>query len=309
MKRLALLLISALALTACSDTQEALPESPSVPLFCDQTKVLGAFPEKVPNPKYIKTDWEPAEGTDLYAAYNAGGIACSYGIQEAEIGATILWAPDYGLTFSSLEEGWKSSGMVAIDLPDFNEEKAYVLTEGKEGAGEFHVWKINALVDGFWIQVAATFFSSIDEAMPLVKAAAESILTTEEASAQNVKGCYFTEANQDLFIMDITYHDNTTVTANIGLKPAAKDAATGAFVGTYENGILHGVFTYESDGKSLDRELYFKRSSDSFLPGTGPVELVDGKFERFQRPLQLNWDEEYKYAPGEDCATAIKGMG
>lgn len=308
MKRLALILISALVLTACSDSEEVKQERPSVPLFCDQTKVLDAFPDKVPNPKFIQTDWEPAEGTDLFAAYNAGGIACSYGIEEAEIGATVLWAPDYGITFSGLEEGWKADGLKEIDLPDFDEDKAYVLTEGIEGEGEYHVWKVNALVDGFWIQVGATFFGSIDEAMPLVKAAADSILTTEEALAQNVKGCYVANANGDIFVLDITYHDNATVTANMGFKPYQKDSSKGLFVGTYENGILHGIYTFESEGMESERELYFKEDEGSFLPGNGPVEVIDNKLERFQRPLSLKWDTEYRYAPGEECINLIKGI-
>ena len=308
MRKLIFVLISALILTGCSNSQEA-PETLSVPLNCADTKVLAAFPEKVPNPKYIKTDWEPAEGTDLFAAYNAGGIACSYGIQEAEIGATILWTPDFGDIFAGLEGGWKESGMKEVDLPDFDEEKAYVLTEGTEGQGEYHVWKINFLERGFWIQVGATFFGSIEEAMPIVKAAADSILSAEEAAALNIVGCYLASPNSDLFVMDITYQDNTTVTASLALQPFQKDSSAGSFVGNYENGILHGIYSFESEGVASERELYFKRDGDGFLPGTGPVEVIDNKLERFQRPLQLKWDEQYRYSPGEDCAAAIKGLG
>lgn len=308
MKRLALILISALILTSCSDSEEVRAESPSVPLFCDQTKVLAAFPDKVPNPKFIQTDWEPAEGTDLFAAYNAGGIACTYGIEEAEIGATVLWAPDYGVTFGEREKVWQADGLKAVDLPDFDEEKAYVLTEGTEGEGEYHVWKVNALINGFWIQVGATFFGSIEEAMPLVRAAAESILTTEEAQALNVTGCYVASANGDVFVMDINYHDNTTVTADIGLLPFQKDSSKGLFVGNYENGILHGIYTFESEGVQSERELYFKQDNGSFLPGSGPVEVIDNKLERFQRPLNFKWDAEYRYSPGEECVNLIKGI-
>ena len=79
MKKRAIILASLLLLTACGGDPEATtaPELPSVPNDCTKTKILAAFPEKVPNPKFIDTQWEPSEGTDLYAAYNAGGIACS----------------------------------------------------------------------------------------------------------------------------------------------------------------------------------------------------------------------------------------
>lgn len=308
MKRLVLILITALVLTSCSNSEEVREDSRSVPLFCDKTKVLAAFPDRVPNPKFIQTDWEPAEGTDLYAAYNAGGIACTYGIEEAEVGATILWAPDYGVTFSSLESGWKSSGLVEIDLPNFDEEKAYVLTEGTKGQGEYHVWKVNFLKDGFWVQVGATFFSSIDDAMPLLKAAADSILTSEEFQALNIENCYVANANGDIYVLDVTYHENATVTANMGYKPYLKNSSKGLFVGTYENGILHGIYTFETENGESERELYFKEDEGSFLPGTGPVEVIDKRLERFQRPLNFKWDTVYRYAPGEECGNLIASI-
>jgi len=309
MKRILIILVGSLFLSACSDVEDAIPESPSVPLYCDQTKVLESFPEKVANAKYIPTEWEPAEGTDLYAAYNAGGIACTYGIGEAEVGATIFWAPDFNITFSEREPIWKEAGQVEVDLPDFEEERAYFLSQGTEGQGEYIVWQLNVLANGYWVQVGATFLNSIEEAMPIVKAAYDSILTTEEAQAESVKGCYFADANSDLFIMDLTYHENTTVTGNLAYQPLQKDISKGSFLGTFENGILRGIYSFSSEGMDSERELFFKREGDGFIPGYGPVEVTNNKLERFQRPLQITWEKNYKYKPGEECATVINGIG
>ena len=308
MKRVALLLFSAIFLAGCGGEEAAKIDYASVPLYCDETKVLQAFPEKVPNPKYIPTNWEPAEGTDLYAAYQVGGIACSYGIGEAEIGATIIWAPDDGTLFNELSEGWVESGMQEIDLPDVDEDKAFVLTEGTEGEGEFHVWKIDLLQDGYWIQVGATFFSSIDEAIPLVKSAFESLLTIEEASNKNVIGCYFTNAETQLSILNITNHEHTSVTAQLILKPFQKDMAKGTFAGNYENGVLHGIYTFQSEGVESERELFFKRNGGAFVPGYGPVEVIDNKLERLQRPLQLEWNDKELFTLGEECTTVLKAL-
>lgn len=308
MKKYLFILVSALVLTGCSNAEEA-PETLSVPLNCADTKVLAAFPEKVPNPKYIKTDWEPAEGTDLYAAYNAGGIACSYGIQEAEIGATIIWAPDYEENFLGLEEDWKESGMKEVDLPNFEEDKALLLTEGVEGQGEYHVWKINFRSRGFWIQINSTFFGSVEEAMPIVKAAADSILNSEAAAELGIAGCYLSSSDSGLYIMDITYQGNTTVTAKLAELPITGARSIGMFLGNYENGIVHGIYTYSSEGVESERELYFKRDGDGFLPAVGPVAKNENKIERFQRPLQLKWDENNRYVPGEECQSTLKGLG
>jgi hypothetical protein len=244
----------------------------------------------------------------LYAAYQVGGIACSYGIGEAEVGATIIWAPDDGTLFNELSKGWVESGMKEIDLPGIDEEKAFVLTEGTEGEGEFHVWKINLLQDSYWIQVGATFFSSIDEAIPLVKLAFESLLTIEEASSKNVMGCYFTNAETQLSILNITNHEHTSVTAKLILKPFQKDMAKGTFAGNYENGVLHGIYTFQSEGVESERELFFKRNGGAFVPGYGPVKVIDNKLERLQRPLQLEWNEKELFTLGEECTTVLKAL-
>ena len=287
MKKLAIILASLLLLTACGGDSEVTtaPELPSVPNDCTKTKILTAFPEKVPNPKFIDTQWEPSEGTDLYAAYNAGGIACSYGIQEAEVGATILWAPDNQILFDERSAEWIKAGQKEVDLPDFAEEKAYVLTEGTEGQGEYHVWAINYLIDGAWIQVGATFFGSIEEAMPLVKAAAESLRTPKQASRTNLKGCYMAELESDLYVFNIDYHDNNTISAGVYQKNINSDAAKGVFIGSYTNGEIHGFYNLNSANSEF--ELTLKGNKDGFET------VGDGK--------------TIKYIPAEECESLLRG--
>lgn len=287
MKKLAIILAYLLLLTACGGDSEVTtaPELPSVPNDCTKTKILAAFPEKVPNPKFIDTQWEPSEGTDLYAAYNAGGIACSYGIQEAEVGATILWAPDNQILFDERSAEWIKAGQKEVDLPDFAEEKAYVLTEGTEGQGEYHVWAINYLIDGAWIQVGATFFGSIEEAMPLVKAAAESLRTPKQASRTNLKGCYMAELESDLYVFNIDYHDNNTISAGVYQKNINSDAAKGVFIGSYTNGQIHGFYNLNSANSEF--ELTLKGNKDGFET------VGDGK--------------TIKYIPAEECESLLRG--
>jgi hypothetical protein len=289
MKKTAILLAGLLFLTACSNDPESTtaPQLPSVPSDCTKTKVLAAFPEKVPNPKFINTDWEPSEGTDLYAAYNAGGIACSYGIQEAEIGATILWAPDNQILFEERSKEWIAAGQKELDLPDFDEEKAYVLTEGTEGQGEFHVWAINYLIDGVWIQVGATFLGSIDEAMPIVKAAANSLRTPKQAAKTNLKGCYMAELAEDLYVFNVDYHDNNTISAGIYQKNINSDAEKGLFIGSYTNGMVHGFYNLDSSADAKEFELNLKGDKKGF-------ETVGNS-----KPI--------KYIPAEDCEVLLKG--
>jgi hypothetical protein len=276
----------------------------AVPLYCDQTEIVGSFPPKVEGAATIFTDWEPFPGTDLEATYNAGGIACSYGLQSAEIGATILWAPNKDGVFNKRTKEWIQGGQVKIDLPNLEEESAYVLTEGEPGQGEYHVWKINLLIQGIWIQVGATFLSSIEEAMPIIKAAVDSLVPSKEAKKESIIGCYVATLKNDRFEMNLTRQDNSRVAGFITLAPAEKDSAHGTFQGTFENGKLHGIYIFESEGVTSERELYFKRVAGGFLPGYGPTEVVDNIREKLMRPLQLKWDDKVKYQPASDCSAS-----
>jgi len=307
MKRTSLVLAALLLLTSCSSTPEpsVAPVLPSVPQDCTKTKILEAFPDRIPNPQFIDTEWEPAEGTDLYAAYNAGGIACSYGIQEAEIGATIMWAPDNQVLFDELTPRWVEAGQQAIDLPNLNEKKAFVLTEGVEGEGEYHVWAINLLIKGSWISVAATFFGSIDEAMPLVNAAVDSLRSAKSAAKTNLIGCYMAELPEDLYVFNIDYHDNNTVSADIYYKNISSDPSRGVFVGSYTNGIIRGFYNFTSEGLQSERELFFKGDKSGFVTGNGPI-TRKGNIETFKRPLQITWNDSYKYIPAEDCESLLR---
>ena len=307
MKRLSILLVAILFLAACSNSPESnvAPTLPSVPNDCRKTEILAAFPEKIPNPKFIETEWEPAEGTDLYSAYNAGGIACSYGIQEAEIGATILWSPDNLILFSELTPRWIAAGQKEIDIPGVEEEKAYVLTEGVQGEGEYHVWAINLLIDGIWIQVSATFFDSLESAIPLVNAAVESLRSPKQAAKTNLVGCYMAELPEDLYVLNIDYHDNNTVSADIYYKNINSDPSRGVFVGSYTNGVIRGFYNFTREALQSERELFFKGDKTGFVTATGPMKAT-GSIESFKRPLQLTWNEEYKYIPAEDCEALLK---
>jgi hypothetical protein len=98
------------------------------------------------------------------------GIACTYGIQVAEVGGTVLWTANAESIWEQRKASWIEFGETPIDLPGIDETAAYVLIEGTE-SGEMHVWKINLLINDVWIQVGASFFQDVEEALPIIKAA------------------------------------------------------------------------------------------------------------------------------------------
>lgn len=141
-------------------------QSVSAPTTCPQGEFLAAVQQYVPDARFVDTPWEPAPGTDLEAVIDSGGIACTYGIQEAEIGTTVMWAQGAEL-FASRENQWEQDGysQVTIDGTDI----AWALVE--EAGVESHLWILNLLVDDVWIQVNATFLRDVASADDLIDAA------------------------------------------------------------------------------------------------------------------------------------------
>lgn len=180
MKSIITLLLSTLLLTSCSS--EADPSASGglkvaagkIPVSCEIPGVINEFEAQVPGSKFVPTDWQPSPKTDLEAVFSNQGIACTYGIQVAEIGGTILWASNANNVWEERKQSWIDAGETPIDLPEIDETAAYILQEGTS-ADEMHVWRVNFLIRGVWIQVGASFLQNLDEALPIIKASIAAI--------------------------------------------------------------------------------------------------------------------------------------
>jgi hypothetical protein len=167
------LIASLLLLSACgstvTDSQSEIFQA-KVPASCEIPEVIAEFAAQVPGSKYVPTDWQAFPDTDLAAVLDNNGIACTYGIQVAEVGGTVLWTSNAKNIWEQRKTSWVEFGETPIDLPGISETSAYVLKEATE-SGEMHVWKINLLINDAWIQVSASFFQNVEEALPIIKAA------------------------------------------------------------------------------------------------------------------------------------------
>jgi hypothetical protein len=176
---------SLLLLSACGSAKPIATPSPTptaaerfVPTTCELPDVNAAFARIIPPSKYIPTEWTPAAGTDLYEAINSGGIACTYGDQDAEVGGTILWALDRNNLWKNRVVQWQKDGMVRVEIPNIDEMDAYRLPDGATAADGMPAWKVNLLIHGVWIQLGAAFIQSWDEATPIIRAAINATLAT-----------------------------------------------------------------------------------------------------------------------------------
>jgi len=146
-------------LTACGSSATA-------PTSCPTDEILPTMNRYVEGSVFIDTPWEPAPDTDLAAAINAGGVACAYGIQEAEVGAAILWTPSKD-AFADRRVQWQINGHRKVDVAGADEAWALEETNGEEQ----HLWALNLLVDDVWISINATFLRDLSQAQPLADAA------------------------------------------------------------------------------------------------------------------------------------------
>lgn len=151
---------SALLLAACGNISATSPST------CPTDEILPTMNDYVEGSVFIDTQWEPFPNTDLAAALDAGGVACSYGIQEAEVGATILWAPGKD-TFAVRRAQWQADGLQRVTVDGADEAWALLESTGVEQ----HLWQVNLLVDDVWVQVNATFLRDFTAATPLIDAA------------------------------------------------------------------------------------------------------------------------------------------
>jgi len=156
-------------------TSTVKPTSLSVPKDCLSTKVLSALQKDVRQAQFIDTPWQPAPGTELADFLNNGGIACSYGIQSAEVGITVDWVADATTLFNNRVAGWISEGYQKIDIPNLTESQAYFFQKDQSPTNEFHQYRVNLLIDGFWISLSSSFGKTIEDSSDWLKAAVDSL--------------------------------------------------------------------------------------------------------------------------------------
>lgn len=313
-----LLVLSATVLSACSSSGKAPVQSPtpsattieatpsististlSVPLSCIETKMLAALKKTVPAATFVNTEWTPSKGTELADVLNNSGIACSFGIQTASVGLTSMWVSNVKGLFESRVPKWLEEGYKKVDVPELDEDAAYFLHKSQSTSQEFNVWQLDLKIRDFWVQLGLSFGDTLEGGLPLIQAAVDSL--TSNTPKINVVGCYVAKIAKDRFVLDITDQNGKDVKAKIAYLNFEKDSSTGTFIGTYEEGILDGIYSFSSEGIDSQRELIYRQVKNGFISGFGPIEMV-GDLEKLKRPLDLTWNSTFIYVPSSDCS-------
>ncbi|MEI8065753.1 MAG: hypothetical protein WCH42_00295 [Actinomycetes bacterium] len=176
----ATLLLSACGTLASKPTPSATPIAVvyRIPTSCDSTGMLKAIKSSIANAEVIATQWTPAPGTELADVIDHGGIACSYGVQSAEIGATAMWVENKGQMFEYRIPAWLNAGYKRVDVTGYPKSRAYLLFKPQSPTQEFRVWQLEMLVDGFWIRLSTSSGDTTESNLHFVTAAVKSIQPT-----------------------------------------------------------------------------------------------------------------------------------
>lgn len=83
-------------------------------------------------------------------------------------------------------------------------------------------------------------------------------------------GCYTYSENGTLITLEITENDNP-VKGTLTYALSEKDKNTGAFTGEFNDGILLGIYTFQSEGKESRREVAFLFEDNQFIEGYGEL--------------------------------------
>ncbi len=151
------------------------PISYSVPKDCLSTDVLAALQKDVRQAQFIDTPWQPAPGTELADFLDNGGIACSYGMQSAEVGITVDWVANGTQLFNKRTAGWVAEGYQKIDIPNLMETDAYFFQKDQSQTNEFSQYQVKFLINGFWINLSSTFGKTIEDGSGWISAAVSSL--------------------------------------------------------------------------------------------------------------------------------------
>lgn len=148
--------------------------SAQIPESCEKTKMISALPADIRSQaKYIPTKWSVLPGTDLEQVIKEKGLACSYGIQNAEIGITVYWTSTDFPIFESRKDGWIKLGMKEATLS--NGDRSYVVEDNASLNAEVHSWAIEISHKNVWIHIGATYIYTLKDALPLIDAAINSL--------------------------------------------------------------------------------------------------------------------------------------
>lgn len=91
--------------------------------------------------------------------------------------------------------------------------------------------------------------------------------TAPQVAIEQVKGCYYSMLDRDVYTLNIQSQKDEKVTGTLAFNHAEKDSSKGTFEGMFKDGLISGVYTFTSEGISSTSSVAFKKQGNSFIQG------------------------------------------
>ncbi|WP_228414539.1 hypothetical protein [Chryseobacterium sp. SNU WT5] len=112
--------------------------------------------------------------------------------------------------------------------------------------------------------------------------------SNEPVESSTLQTCYMEAISKDSVFLSLD--DNLgTITGKMRYKNFEKDSSFGDVAGIQNADTLKLMYTFESEGKTSDREIYFLRKGDKLMEATGEY-TTDGSTSKYTNPSKLKYD-------------------
>ncbi len=91
-------------------------------------------------------------------------------------------------------------------------------------------------------------------------------------------GCYVATLAKDVYTLNIASKENEAVSGTLSFKNFEKDSSSGSFEGMYKEGILSGIYSFQSEGANSIMEVIFKKTDAGFVRGVGEMNKAGDHF-------------------------------
>lgn len=113
-----------------------------------------------------------------------------------------------------------------------------------------------------------------------------------------IVGCYVDHLGQDVYTLKIISQEFGNFNGTLSFKNFEKDSSSGSYIGTYNDGILLGEYSFRSEGMDSVRQVIFKKSGNSFIEGFGEYDEAGDHFKDLDK---ISFDSNSTFVLSESC--------
>jgi hypothetical protein len=119
-------------------------------------------------------------------------------------------------------------------------------------------------------------------------------------ATNSIIGCYVAHIQKDMYALIVQSEEKGVITGKIAFNNFEKDDSSGSFTGTFNQNILFGDYSFNSEGMRSDRQLIFKQVGGNFIEGFGNVKTA-GDTEMFADINTITYDPNVTFTKSENC--------